>query len=280
MPREIFISYSTGDREIADELCKALESAGLSCWLAPRNIEPGSNWTASIMSAIAECRVMALIFSSKSNESAHVTREILHAVEKGRQVIPIRIEEVVPTGGLAYCLVGVQWFDATTKPVSSHAASLVAQMRLLLQRSGDVSAVAGQAIEQPGDIHFQCGKCGQRLVTDASAAGQSIQCPSCETEIVIPKADESPHEKLGAAPEKNVRNASPPASALLDSAAIADLKAKLATFVGPVAKVLVDRAISRSSSVSELLEMLASEIDYSDDRKKFLSSVASVGRGR
>ncbi|EDY21873.1 hypothetical protein CfE428DRAFT_1119 [Chthoniobacter flavus Ellin428] len=189
MSREIFISYSTEDRAVADNLCEALEATGLTCWIAPRNIEPGSSWTASIMNAISECRIMILIFSSKSNESDHVVREILHAVEKRRQVFPIRIEDVIPTGGLGYCLVGVQWFEATAQPLSRHVGSLVTQIRQVLQNSGETTAGPAIPASAPTstpspDIFFTC-QCGQHLVVDASAAGQSFPCPTCQQTVNV-----------------------------------------------------------------------------------------------
>ncbi len=191
-PPEVFISYGSADKAIAEEICAGIESAGLACWIAPRNIDPGSTWTGSIVSAIGQCRVMALIFSSKSNESAHVQREILHAVELKSQVLPIRIEPVIPTGGLAYCLVGVQWYDATSRPVSQHIAPIAGQLRLMLERAGTTPVAPGEpaqvtgAAEHAPDIYFQCATCEQRLVTEAHAAGQTGECPNCGTPFTVP----------------------------------------------------------------------------------------------
>ncbi len=36
------------------------------------------------------------------------------------------------------------------------------------------------------DIEFYCFKCGQHLVVDAAGAGQSVNCPKCQSELVIP----------------------------------------------------------------------------------------------
>ena len=42
MPSMVFISHSSKDRVTADAICAHLESAGINCWIAPRNIEPGA----------------------------------------------------------------------------------------------------------------------------------------------------------------------------------------------------------------------------------------------
>ena len=45
---DVFISYSHHDAEIRAEIVEKLESAGISCWYAPRNIQPGEEWADAI----------------------------------------------------------------------------------------------------------------------------------------------------------------------------------------------------------------------------------------
>jgi TIR domain len=42
MPSMVLISHSSKDRATADTICAHLESAGIKCWIAPRDIEPGA----------------------------------------------------------------------------------------------------------------------------------------------------------------------------------------------------------------------------------------------
>ncbi len=42
MAHEVFLSYSSKDRAAADAVCRALETAGLKVWIAPRDVLPGS----------------------------------------------------------------------------------------------------------------------------------------------------------------------------------------------------------------------------------------------
>jgi hypothetical protein len=76
MPGKVFISHSSNDKEIADVICQHLESAGVHCWIAPRDIEPGTDWTEGITRGIANCRLFVLVFSAHANESDHVRREV------------------------------------------------------------------------------------------------------------------------------------------------------------------------------------------------------------
>jgi TIR domain len=44
MAHDVFISYSSKDKTIADAVLAKLEERGLRCWIASRDIIPGSNW--------------------------------------------------------------------------------------------------------------------------------------------------------------------------------------------------------------------------------------------
>lgn len=41
------------------------------------------------------------------------------------------------------------------------------------------------------DITFNCPKCDQELVVDASYAGEQIECPECSAEIIVPDAEDA-----------------------------------------------------------------------------------------
>src|SRR5262245_54901855 len=107
-----FISYSNKDNTTADAACVALEAAGIQCWIAPRNIDAGSDWAGSIVAAIDECSVMVLIFSSSANQSKQIQREVQRAFDHEIPVVPMRIDGAVPTKSLAYYMGPVQWLYA------------------------------------------------------------------------------------------------------------------------------------------------------------------------
>ncbi|MGN1107368.1 MAG: toll/interleukin-1 receptor domain-containing protein, partial [Huintestinicola sp.] len=69
---DIFISHSSKDKEVADYLCRQLEENGFSCWIAPRDILPGSDWASSISKAIFDASMVLLIYSRNSAESDQV----------------------------------------------------------------------------------------------------------------------------------------------------------------------------------------------------------------
>jgi hypothetical protein len=44
MAHDVFISYSSKDKPTADAACAILESKGIRCWIAPRDILPSADW--------------------------------------------------------------------------------------------------------------------------------------------------------------------------------------------------------------------------------------------
>lgn len=57
-------------------IANKLEKIGLKCWYANRDIPPGEKWSSSIVGAIKRSKVFLLIFSSNSNTSSEVEKEI------------------------------------------------------------------------------------------------------------------------------------------------------------------------------------------------------------
>lgn len=124
MAHDVFISYSRKNKNTADAVCNALESSGIRCWIAPRDILPGKEWGEAIVNAISESKAMVLIFSAASNESQQVLREVERAVNKNVIIIPFRIEDVVPTKSMEYFLYSTHWLDALTPDMSKHIDQL------------------------------------------------------------------------------------------------------------------------------------------------------------
>jgi formylglycine-generating enzyme required for sulfatase activity len=133
MPHDIFISYVEEDGDIATQVCDVLESVGIRCWIAPRNIAPGRTWGAAIIEAITTSRAMVLVFSSRTNLSRQVARELERADSKGVRVVPFRIEDVPPSGDLEYFLGSIQWFDAFEGQLEAHLRRLTESLQTLLQ---------------------------------------------------------------------------------------------------------------------------------------------------
>ncbi len=145
MAHDVFISYSHVDKATADAACATLERNGVRCWIAPRDITPGDEWSAAIVKAIDQCRVMLLIFSASANDSRQIRREVERAITAGVTLMPVRIENVAPTESLAYFMSTVHWLDALTPPIDAHLQRLADSIKGLLQAGAPKTAVAFDA---------------------------------------------------------------------------------------------------------------------------------------
>ncbi|MEO9255041.1 MAG: toll/interleukin-1 receptor domain-containing protein, partial [Tepidiformaceae bacterium] len=149
MVHSVFISYSSADKPTGDAVCAALEGRGIRCWMAPRDILPGSDWGEAIVEGIEGAKVFVLVFSRKANESQQVKREVERAVNRGLVIIPLRIEDVLPGRQLEYFLGTPHWLDALTAPLAAHLTYLGDTIQIFLER-GD--APAPRAPVTPGRI--------------------------------------------------------------------------------------------------------------------------------
>jgi len=129
---DVFISHSHKDKAIADTICHHFEQAKIKCWIAPRDISPGATWSHSIADAIPECKIMLLIFSSSSNMSDQVLREVELSVSEKLIIVPVKIEDIMPTGGMKYYLSTVHWIDAVNKKTEKYIISLTETVKGLL----------------------------------------------------------------------------------------------------------------------------------------------------
>jgi hypothetical protein len=132
MTKKIFVSYSSPDKDKADAICRALEGAGMSCWIAPRDLSAGTQWGGGIAKAIEECEAVAVVFSSAANNSPQVAREMELAVSKRRPLVPIRVADDQPTDDMQYFLGVSHWFNAYQQPIDTYLPDIVMAIRRVL----------------------------------------------------------------------------------------------------------------------------------------------------
>jgi hypothetical protein len=128
---EVFVSYASPDREVAQKIAAFLEGEGVSCWIAPRDVPPGMEYGAAIIQGIETSRALVLILSEHSNDSHFVRKEVERAVSKTKPVLPVRIREINPSGSLEFFISSAQWVDAWRAPMEQHLATLVHTVRAL-----------------------------------------------------------------------------------------------------------------------------------------------------
>jgi TolB-like protein len=125
----IFISHASQDQPVATAVCKALEDAGLRCWIAPRDVRAGDFYADAIVQAINSCPVLVVILSANAIDSAHVLREVERASAKKRPIISIHTDSTPLPPGLEYFLSASHWLDASQGPLERVIPSLIDAVR-------------------------------------------------------------------------------------------------------------------------------------------------------
>jgi hypothetical protein len=129
---DVFISYSNQDKSVADAVCATLESKKIRCWIAPRDVLPGISYAEALIDGLNQSHIMVLVFSANSNKSPQVIREVERAVNKGITIIPLRIEDVIPSKAMEYFVSSSHWLDALTPPLEKHLQKLADSVQKLL----------------------------------------------------------------------------------------------------------------------------------------------------
>jgi serine/threonine protein kinase/tetratricopeptide (TPR) repeat protein len=129
----VFISYSSEDKLVAEAICAHLESSGIGCWIAPRDVMAGRPYSGQITEAIRSAQVLILVLSRQSNRSKQVLREVERGAHCQIRLLTFRIEQVEPNDDLAY-FVGVEHrLDALPGPPETYYSALARQTIALLQ---------------------------------------------------------------------------------------------------------------------------------------------------
>jgi TolB-like protein/tetratricopeptide (TPR) repeat protein len=138
--RTLFLSYASPDAAVANQVCEFLESRGVPCWMAPRDVKPGAAYADAIVRAINEASALVLVLSGAAMASEHVSREVERAGSKHKPIVAFRFDAAVLSAELEYFLSRSQWIDV---PALGMAAALVKLVEAVGQGSAAAHASPG-----------------------------------------------------------------------------------------------------------------------------------------
>ncbi|MBR3483127.1 MAG: TIR domain-containing protein [Lachnospiraceae bacterium] len=169
---DVFISHSSKDKEIAEKVLNFFEGRGLNCWIAPRDIVPGTEWAAAINAAITASKVFLIIYTVNSAESSQVSREISLAETKpGVFVVPYKTDDTPLVGSFEYYLVGSHFISADYSKNDYKLEELYTQ----------VADIVGGTIPQPDIVT-------RAVEIPAAGAASAAAVPVLSIASVIPPA--------------------------------------------------------------------------------------------
>ena len=89
MPYSVFVSYSTRDLETANALHAWIAHAGASVYIAEYSTVPGTPLSTEVLSAIKQCDLFLLLWSSNAQRSEWVPQEIGAATAASKSIMPV-----------------------------------------------------------------------------------------------------------------------------------------------------------------------------------------------
>jgi glucokinase len=137
----VFISYAAEDRAAAQLVCASLEAAGISCWIAPRDVAAGQRYAVAILEALQKSDVLLVFFSQHADASTHVCNEIEHATSSGKPILLVRADATDPhdNSQISLFLGSYQWLDASRGNLVEYLSEIVTDIGDLLESAETVA---------------------------------------------------------------------------------------------------------------------------------------------
>ena len=168
---DVFISYheeSAG--ELAQQIAEALEKAGISCWIARRDMPHGGDFAHEIPPQIAVCKLFLLLLNEKAYQSKHIESETGLAFRRLNRrndiiILPVETGEftMIETGWIAYYLVQIQ----SVKLFHPNMVDIRELARKIAQLLGKTPPPSPQNI-------IARGQCGTRVTYTLYTSGQLV----------------------------------------------------------------------------------------------------------
>ena len=231
-----FISYTQADLSWAEWIAWQLEESGVPTILQAWDFRAGCNFVLEMDSASKQARRTIAVLSAGYVNAAYTHPEWASALARDptgekRILLPVRVDECILTGLLAQ-VVHVDLVGL---------AEVEAKSRLLSQIQGERGKPCS-APPFPGSSGAPAINAPRFPGVDAAAHAGQTRAPFCRA----PYIDESATEVFRKA-EQDVM-----------------------PYVGPVAKVLVRRALAKAGTTENLYEELAATIPLESERREFL----------
>ncbi len=123
--KEVFISYTTSDKQQAEKIVEYLEKHNVSCFIAPRDVEGGVNYAKFLVKALEECKLVLLVASQNTNNSDHVLNEVDIMIDKKIPVLPVFIEDYELNDELRYYIGRKQRIMAVENEFSTYLPAIL-----------------------------------------------------------------------------------------------------------------------------------------------------------
>jgi TIR domain len=235
-PSHIFICFSSKDEPIAREVVAFLETEGLKCWISCRDVPAGRNYQETIVHALEAAQGIVFLFSKSSGTSGEILKELSLAGAIKAPVFPLRLAPISPTGALRYELATRQWID-----IFPDQDKALRRLTETIQNALEAQATAEDEAPDASELE----------VTPAGVGSGARIAEAAQPAKKRPRAVRGPVVAAGSQEFEAIR-------------------ALLARHIGPIAKVIVQKAAAEARTPEDLCERLAAHVSAPSDRAAFL----------
>jgi TIR domain len=165
---DVFLSYSSKDREIVRKLVFTLEKLNYRVWW-DRNLKPGQLWDDAIQQKLAAAKCVIVVWSSGASHSDWVRIEAQKGLDR-KVLVPIRIEKVDPPNpfdkihaGDLTDWKGEAWHDGLHQCLE-RVKTLVEAGRMTVDNLPRNQSSRTRALDAAIDSHVQVGRPSDLIV--------------------------------------------------------------------------------------------------------------------
>lgn len=162
---DVFISYSSRDKESAMEIVKAIEQQNITCWIDERDIPRGSVFANEIPNAIDSCRVFLPLLSPNSQISEHVQRELHFAINHKKVIVPYELIPFKKENAFEYYLDNIQCITASVHGLQELVQTVCNQLNVQ-SKLEDTEWCDEEETDVEKDEILKCPKCGSMHVLE------------------------------------------------------------------------------------------------------------------
>lgn len=110
---DVFISYSSKQRDIALSISEELKKHGLNPWIDVKLLQGGDEYLEKIPSAIQNSTMLLVVLTSDAIESSWVTKEINVAISSHKVVVPYKSDNCEVRGKMYFLLSDIEIIDSS-----------------------------------------------------------------------------------------------------------------------------------------------------------------------
>lgn len=126
---EVFISYSSKQTDIAQNVYNYLLDNSISCWMAPNSIPTGSSYQEEIPIAINQIASLVLLLTPDAEKSRWVQKEVGTAIGADKKIFPYQLTEFELNVNFKFLLEGEQIYPAWENDMQTWLEKLLTKVK-------------------------------------------------------------------------------------------------------------------------------------------------------